>query len=63
MMVSLFLRKKVTKNQIQNYFVVIVLFSNNLIEYKKSEVFYFSKATKNFNLSSLNLGLLEELVL
>ena len=34
-----------------------------MIEYNKSEVFHFSRATKNFNLPSLDLGLLEGLVL
>ena len=34
-----------------------------MIEHNKLEVFYFSKATKNYNLSLLDLGSLERLLL
>ena len=55
--------EKRTKNPLYNILVSTLSFMDDgffihTIEYTKSEVFYFSRMTKNFNSSPLNLGLL-----
>ena len=62
-MVSLFLRKKAIKNQMQicySYSIIFSLFEqfSLIIEYNKSEVFHFSRTKKNYNLPFLDLWLL-----
>jgi len=59
-----FLRNKILKNQIQIFFIAIVLSQFRLvIEHDKSEVFHFSRATKNFNPPPLDSRVLEGMVL
>ena len=60
--------EKRTKNPLYNILVSTLSFMDDgffihTIEYTKSEVFYFSRMTKNFNSSPLNLGLLGDLLL
>jgi len=62
MIFFLFFKKKVMKNQMQIFFIVIISFPlfkqfSLTIEHRKSEVFHFSRSTKN--LSSLGGSLLQ----
>ena len=64
MIVFSFLRNKILKNQIQIFFVTIILSQFRLvIKHDKSEVFHFSRATKNFDPPPLDLRLLEGMIL
>ena len=57
--------EKSNKNLFCSYSIIFSLFEQFIlvIEHNKSEVFHFSRATKNFNSSSLDLGPLGEPVL
>lgn len=56
---------KSNANLFSSYNIISFLFNqfDLTIEYSKSKVFYFSKATKNFDLSSLDLELLGNLLI
>ena len=62
-------QENIFENQLQIFFVIIVLFYfffrqfRLVIEYDKSEVFYFSRITKNLNPLSLDLRLLKGMAL
>jgi len=62
-MVFLFIMKKISKNC--SYSIIFSLFRQFrlVIEYNKSEVFHFSKFTKNFNPSFLDLRPLGDVAL
>ena len=56
---------KSNTNSFSSYNIISFLFNQFglTIEYSKSKVFYFSKATKNFDLPSLDLELLDNLLI
>jgi len=62
-------QENIFENQLQIFFVIIVLFYSFfrqfrlVIEHNKSEVFYFSRTTKNLNPLPLDLRLLKGMAL